>query len=45
MEIYVNPIPKNACLNLLQRTHDGTSNVREQKYCLAKRNYESLKIK
>ena len=28
----------------LQELHDGTSNVHEQKYCLAKQNYDSFKI-
>ena len=28
----------------LQELHDGTSNVREQKYCLAKQNYDSFKM-
>ena len=28
----------------LQEHHDGTSNVREQKYCLAKQNYDSFAI-
>ena len=28
----------------LQELHDSTSNVREQKYCLAKQNYDSFKI-
>ena len=26
----------------LQELHDGTSNVHEQKYCLAKQNYDSF---
>ena len=28
----------------LQELHDGTTNVHEQKYCLAKQNYDSFKI-
>ena len=28
----------------LQELHDGTSNVREQKHCLAKQNYDSFKM-
>ena len=26
----------------LQELHDGTSNVREQKYCIAKQNFDSF---
>ena len=28
----------------IQELHDGTSNVREQKHCLAKQNYDSFKM-
>ena len=28
----------------LQELHDGTTNIREQKYCLAKQNYDSFKM-
>ena len=28
----------------IQELHDSTSNVREQKYCLAKQNYDSFTI-
>ena len=28
----------------LQELHDGTTNVREQKHCLAKQNYDSFKM-
>jgi hypothetical protein len=28
---------------ILHELHDGTSNVREQKYCLTKQTYDSLK--
>ena len=28
----------------LQELHDGTTNVPEQKYCLAKQNYDSFKM-
>ena len=28
----------------LQELHDGTANVREQKHCLAKQNYDSFEM-
>ena len=28
----------------LQELHDGTTNVREQKHCLVKQNYDSFKM-